>query len=369
MGGIYEVDKTSGGSVTRTVTYYPAAGAMRINSTLYYTLKDHLGSASVVTNASGIEVGTQRYYPYGETRLTTGTIFTDKLFTSQREMAGLGIYHYGARFYSPKLGRFLSADTIVPGYANPQNLNRFSYVTNNPLRYTDPTGHMQYEDSYLTTGEVCGPGDTSCNWLGNGNNSNNNDDDENEPWEYDADININVHLGSSSGLHIPEYNGDYEYNSNVPYMPGISSSSLPPNPCVGPAAGVVCLMSVITSFGQSYGPTDTAPNFSVVFHVNYNESIGITMSDIQYANYAGQAVLSGIQINNDPIPITQSYLSTDGSYTPIQATGGVHNGNNQLSIGIAIYTVINTPNGAGSLPGSFSITLPSLVELKNFINK
>jgi hypothetical protein len=36
----------------------------------------------------------------------------------------------------------LSADTIVPGYANPQNLNRYSYVTNNPLRYTDPTGHM-----------------------------------------------------------------------------------------------------------------------------------------------------------------------------------------------------------------------------------
>ncbi|MDQ3005553.1 MAG: hypothetical protein M3R47_09250, partial [Chloroflexota bacterium] len=57
-------------------------------------------------------------------------------------MAGLGIYHYQARFYSPKLGRFLSADTIVPDYANPQNLNRFSYVANNPLRYTDPTGHM-----------------------------------------------------------------------------------------------------------------------------------------------------------------------------------------------------------------------------------
>jgi hypothetical protein len=53
VGGIYEVDKTSGGSVTRTVTYYPVAGAMRINSTLYYILKDHLGSASVVTDASG----------------------------------------------------------------------------------------------------------------------------------------------------------------------------------------------------------------------------------------------------------------------------------------------------------------------------
>ena len=77
-----------------------------------------------------------------ETRLTTGTIFTDKLFTGQREMAGLGIYHYGARFYSPKLGRFLSPDTIVQNFANPQTLNRFSYVINNPLRYTDPTGHV-----------------------------------------------------------------------------------------------------------------------------------------------------------------------------------------------------------------------------------
>jgi RHS repeat-associated protein len=141
VGGIYEVDKTSGGSVTRTVTYYPAAGAMRINSTLYFTLKDHLGSASVVTDASGNILGENRYYPYGETRLTTGTIFTDKLFTGQREMAGLGIYHYGARFYSPKLGRFLSADSIVSNPMNPQAFNRYSYVLNNPLRYIDPSGH------------------------------------------------------------------------------------------------------------------------------------------------------------------------------------------------------------------------------------
>jgi len=151
VGGIYEVDKNSGGTVTRTVTYYPAGGAMRINivggsNTLYYILKDHLGSASVITDANGVTVGETRYYPYGETRLTTGTIFTDKLFTGQREMAGLGIYHYGARFYSSKLGRFLSADTITPDPFNSQDLNRFSYVRNNPLRYTDPTGHMMTVD-------------------------------------------------------------------------------------------------------------------------------------------------------------------------------------------------------------------------------
>ena len=76
MGGIYELDKTSGGTVTRTVTYYPAAGAMRINisggsNSLYYILKDQLGSASVVTDSTGATVGENRYYPYGETRLTT----------------------------------------------------------------------------------------------------------------------------------------------------------------------------------------------------------------------------------------------------------------------------------------------------------
>lgn len=81
-----------------TKTYYPAGGALKVNSTLYFILKDHLGSASVVTDSTGTIVGEDRFYPYGETRFTTGTMQTDKLFTGQRAMAGLGIYHYGARF-------------------------------------------------------------------------------------------------------------------------------------------------------------------------------------------------------------------------------------------------------------------------------
>ena len=115
------MDKNSGGSVTGTKTYYPAAGAMRVGSTLYYVLKDHLGSASVLTNTSGTVVAgaDTRYYPFGEARFSTSSMLTDKLFTGQRD-TGLGIYHYGARFYSQKLGRFISPDSIVPGAANPQ---------------------------------------------------------------------------------------------------------------------------------------------------------------------------------------------------------------------------------------------------------
>jgi RHS repeat-associated protein len=88
-----------------------------------------------------------RYYPFGESRFSTASMLTDKLFTGQREMTDLGIYHYNARFYSPYINRFLRADTIVPNPTNPQTLNRYSYVTNNPLRYTDPTGQRNIKVS------------------------------------------------------------------------------------------------------------------------------------------------------------------------------------------------------------------------------
>ena len=45
----------------------------------------------------------------------------------------------GARFYLPSVGRFASADTIVPDPGNPQSYNRFSYVLNNPIAFTDPS--------------------------------------------------------------------------------------------------------------------------------------------------------------------------------------------------------------------------------------
>jgi hypothetical protein len=49
--------------------------------------------------------------------------------------------HFGARFYHPYLNRMIQPDTIVPEPGNPQALNRYAFVYNNPLRYTDPSGH------------------------------------------------------------------------------------------------------------------------------------------------------------------------------------------------------------------------------------
>jgi RHS repeat-associated protein len=93
---------------------------------------------------TGTVVSSLRYYPYGGTR--SGSMATDRRYTGQRWEASVGFYDYGARSYDPALGRFLQADTIVPNPANPQSLNRYAYVLNNPLKYTDPTGHFPEEE-------------------------------------------------------------------------------------------------------------------------------------------------------------------------------------------------------------------------------
>jgi RHS repeat-associated protein len=85
-------------------------------------------------------VARQWYYPYGAVRASSGALPTKRTYTGQLADE-TGLYFYNARYYSGLLGRFISADTIVPEPGNPQALNRYSYVYNSPLRYTDPSGH------------------------------------------------------------------------------------------------------------------------------------------------------------------------------------------------------------------------------------
>lgn len=83
--------------------------------------------------------------------MRSGTVTTPQKFTGQR-LDSTGLYYYGARYYDSTIGRFISADTIVPNPANPQSLNRYSYCLNNPLKYIDPSGHKDEEHNVLVTG-------------------------------------------------------------------------------------------------------------------------------------------------------------------------------------------------------------------------
>ncbi len=83
-----------------------------------------------------------RFKAWGESRFTSGSTPTTYRYTGQREQSQLSIYFYGARWYDPALSRFLSPDSIIPGVGNSQAWDRFAYALNNPLSYSDPTGHL-----------------------------------------------------------------------------------------------------------------------------------------------------------------------------------------------------------------------------------
>ena len=175
-GGLYEQDPA-----TNTTRKYATFGGRRVavttttgpppqtTTTVQYLHQDHLGPTGLVTTASGAFAQVRFHSPYGAPWYTPtaaaaagaaapGTRFgepwpvagtqqpvpdaTDRHYTGQRSFEGsLGsLYHYQARWYSPVLGRFLAPDPIVPEPGNPQAFNRYSYVYNNPYKYTDPSG-------------------------------------------------------------------------------------------------------------------------------------------------------------------------------------------------------------------------------------
>jgi len=116
--------------------------------TIRYMHADNLGSINVITDAAGIEVGRYSYGVFGEPRNANGTDAVAPItsqssrgYTGHEMDALLGLINMNARLYDPVLGRFLSADTIVPDPMNMQGYNRYAYVINNPLKYVDPSGH------------------------------------------------------------------------------------------------------------------------------------------------------------------------------------------------------------------------------------
>jgi RHS repeat-associated protein len=137
------MDRTNGSDTY----YYWFAGrriAVRSSAGLSYLYADNLGSTMVT---SGAAVSDELYTPWGTARDMSQQAAVPYRYTGQREEAALGLYDYGARWYDPSIGRFIQADTIVPQPGNPQSLNRYSYGLNNPMKYTDPTGHVVRDES------------------------------------------------------------------------------------------------------------------------------------------------------------------------------------------------------------------------------
>ncbi|MBI4488708.1 MAG: hypothetical protein HY694_06450, partial [Deltaproteobacteria bacterium] len=132
-------------SPTGVVTKYLRIGIENVaakkstGDTLFYH-NDHLGGVNIVTSSLGIMAQIIEYDPWGKVSREEGIGDSVRRFTGKQLDPESGLYYYGGRYYDPELGRFISPDPFVGQPDDPQNLNRYSYVGNNPVNYIDPSG-------------------------------------------------------------------------------------------------------------------------------------------------------------------------------------------------------------------------------------
>jgi RHS repeat-associated protein len=238
------------------------AGASRIAMRKYtipqsmsveYFLTDHLGSTSMTTNMDGGLVSEMRYKPWGEVRYAwtanqtttpayelTRYTFTGQYsymddITTQNVTEGFGLMYYNARMYDPALGRFTSADTIIPSTQGVQAWDRFAYTNNNPVRYTDPSGH----------GVDCGLGESCVT------------DPYTKPISAGNTVKPPASLGNDN-----KNKGDEGEDNGYSGQAGVGSEPATPTPCI--QALISCLPTLTPTptpySGHSIGTPDTAPS-------------------------------------------------------------------------------------------------------------
>jgi RHS repeat-associated protein len=119
----------------------------------YYATSDHLGSADLVMDSAANVLVRESFTPFGARRGSdwkSGTSSADwtqiqsttrQGFTGHEMLDSVSLIHMNGRVYDPALGRFLSADSVIQSLGASQSINPYSYAWNDPLKYTDPSGH------------------------------------------------------------------------------------------------------------------------------------------------------------------------------------------------------------------------------------
>jgi RHS repeat-associated protein len=111
-------------------------------ATVHFYFSDHLGTHSLITDLNGTmpPQSESDYFPYGAEVPISGADANHYKFTGKERDAESGLDNFGPRYDASSLGRFMSPDLLAGHVSDPQTLNRYAYVRNNPLNLTDPTG-------------------------------------------------------------------------------------------------------------------------------------------------------------------------------------------------------------------------------------
>jgi RHS repeat-associated protein len=138
------------GSLTKEYIFFEGkrvASRDSSNNVSYY-LADHLGTARIVTNASGTIQDDSDFFPYGRERIISSASGNHYKFTGKERDSESALDNFGARYYSSQYGRFMTADWSATSrpvpyadFSDPQTLNLYGYVRENPSTYFDSDGH------------------------------------------------------------------------------------------------------------------------------------------------------------------------------------------------------------------------------------
>jgi RHS repeat-associated protein len=116
--------------------------ATYVNSTTYFIHADWLGTERVRSTLAAASCETTVSLPFGDGQSSTGacTDVSPLHFTGKIRDTESNLDDFGARYNSSQFGRFMSPDLLAGRVVNPQTLNRYAYVLNNPLLFVDPNG-------------------------------------------------------------------------------------------------------------------------------------------------------------------------------------------------------------------------------------
>jgi RHS repeat-associated protein len=147
------VETDANGNILNEYAFFRGKRIARRDSggNVYYYFADHLGTSRVITNATGSICYDDDYYPFGGEVVPpyTNTCSQNYKFTGKERDSESNLDNFGARYNSSSMGRFMSPDPMGGHPEDPQTLNRYAYVRNNPLSLTDPTGldfYLRCED-------------------------------------------------------------------------------------------------------------------------------------------------------------------------------------------------------------------------------
>ncbi len=343
---LYEVETTNG--VKKHTSYISDVAILSSEEGLKFTFKDRLGSTTTISDQYGNNLTYRNFDPFGKPRQSNGNLSstssygavlgqyndntTRRGFTEHEHLDEVEFIHMNGRVYDYNLGRFLSVDPFIQEPANSQSINPYSYIMNNPLSGTDPSG-------YCSTGTRIKGGSSSGCKIASGSPDISGNDKVNS-------AKVNTKTGQ---VTVNATNGAGD-NYTLKYKTGTSGS----------AADIGNLDSINkqgSQFGNNSGFNKAAENLNLSTYL----TSGFSMPKLpraeedSFGGYMWNQVLDG-NVRDQLFSIYDSFKNWKGAFIGISIGGSYGKGlaagmSNTFAIGTNGEAVnVLTPEAGGQVP-------------------